>query len=89
VIGITAAAVNPFDETLPVLGLRESAQKPGLLRKHQVKLLLTARGRTMRDDPVALWWLLAEKTPPRSTGAYQTQAGLIALVVTAPRSRTT
>jgi len=37
----------------------------------------------MRRDPVALWWLLAEKTPPRSTDACQTQAGFILLVATA------
>lgn len=37
----------------------------------------------MRDDPVALWWRLAEKTPPCSTDACQTQTGLIFLVATA------
>lgn len=37
----------------------------------------------MRGDPIALWWLLAEKTPPRSTDACQTQAGLILLIATA------
>lgn len=74
---------NRENQTLPVLGLRESAQKAGLLRKHQGKLLLTTRGRAMRRDPVALWWLLAGKTPPRSTDACQTQAGLILLLATA------
>lgn len=66
-----------------LLDLRESAQKAGLLRKYRGKLLLTTQGRAMRDDPVALWWLLADKTPPRSTDACQTQAGLIVLVATA------
>ena len=51
--------------------------------KQQGKLLLTTRGRAMRCDPVALWWLLAGKTPPRSTDACQTQAGLILLIATA------
>jgi hypothetical protein len=37
----------------------------------------------MRCDPVALWWLLAGKTPPRSIDACQTQAGLILLIATA------
>lgn len=32
---------------------------------------------------MALWWLLAEKTPLRSTDACQAQAGLIVLVATA------
>lgn len=74
---------NRESQTLPVLDLRQSAQKAGLLRKYRGKLLLTAQGRAMRGDPVALWWLLAEKTPPRSTDACQTQAGLILLVATA------
>jgi hypothetical protein len=37
----------------------------------------------VRCDSVALWWLLAGKTPPRSTDACQTQAGLILLIATA------
>jgi hypothetical protein len=74
---------NRESQTLPVLDLRESAQKAGLLRKYRGKLLLTAQGRAMRGDPVALWWLLAEKTPPRCTDACQTHAGLILLVATA------
>ncbi|MGH4002096.1 MAG: plasmid pRiA4b ORF-3 family protein, partial [Pseudonocardiaceae bacterium] len=74
---------NRESQTLPVLNLRESAQKAGLLRKYRGKLLLTAQGHAMRRDPVALWWLLAEKTPPRCTDACQTQAGLIVLVATA------
>jgi hypothetical protein len=59
---------NRESQTLPVLDLRESAQKVGLLRKHRGKLLLTAQGRAMRSDPVALWSLLAGKTPPRAMG---------------------
>lgn len=74
---------NRESQTLPVLDLRESAQKAGLLRKYRGKLLLTAQGRAVRCDPVALWWLLAKKTPPRSTDACQTQAGLIFLIATA------
>jgi hypothetical protein len=74
---------NRESQTLPVLDLRESAQKVGLLRKHRGKLLLAVRGRAMRCDPVALWWLLAEKTPQRAIDACQTQAGLIVLVATA------
>jgi hypothetical protein len=35
---------NRESQTLPVLHLRESAQKAGLLRKYQGKLLLTVRG---------------------------------------------
>lgn len=41
---------NRESQTLPVLDLRESAQKAGLLRKHGGKVLLTAQGRAMRRD---------------------------------------
>lgn len=74
---------NRESQTLPVLHLRESAQKAGLLRKHRGKLLLTAQGVATRGDPVRLWWRLAEKTPPRSTDACEMQAGLIFLIATA------
>lgn len=73
-------------QTLPVLHLRESAQRAGLLRKHRGKLMLTARGRTARTDPVALWRQLAERTPPRPAAAWETQAGLILLLLTAAQN---
>ncbi len=73
-------------QTLPVLDLRQSAQRAGLLRKHRGTLLLTPRGRTARSDPVALWWQLAERTPPRSSAVWETQAGLILLLVTAAQN---
>lgn len=57
-----------------------------MLRKYRGKLLLTTQGRTLRGDPLALWWLLAQKTPPRSTDASQTQAGLLVLLATAAKS---
>lgn len=77
---------NRENQTLPVLDLRESAQKAGLLRKYRGKLLLTTQGRALRGDLLALWWLLAQKTPPRSTDACETQAGLLVLVATAAQS---
>jgi hypothetical protein len=51
------------------------------------KLLRTAQGLAMRGDPVRLWWRLVEKTPPHSTDACETQAGLIFLVATAAEIR--
>jgi hypothetical protein len=59
-------AGNREDLTYPVLDLRESAQRIGLLRKHRGRLLATARGRALRTDPVGLWWHLAERTPVAS-----------------------
>jgi hypothetical protein len=70
-------------QTLPVLHLRESATKMGLLRKHRGMLLATSRGRSLRDDPVGLWWQLAERMPLRSADRCETQAGLLLLTVIA------
>jgi hypothetical protein len=66
---------NRENQTMPVLHLRESAQKMGLLREHRGTLLLTQRGRMLRSDPVALWWQLAEMMPLRSTDECEKQAG--------------
>ena len=73
-------------QTLPVLNLRESAQAMGLLRKHRGMLVLTRRGRAVRNDPLALWWHLAEQMPPASRDDCETQAGLILLATLAARS---
>jgi len=74
---------NREDQTLPVLHLRESAQKLGLLRKYRGSLIPTSRGRAVRGNPLALWWQLAERMPVRSTEASQVQAGLLLLVAVA------
>ncbi len=50
-------------DTMPVLILRESAQRLGLLRKHHGRLLLTAAGRAARADPVRLRRHLAQRLP--------------------------
>ena len=70
---------NRENQTVPVLHLRESATRMGLLRKHRGRLLRTARGRAAATDPLALWWQLAERMPLRSADACETQAGLILL----------
>jgi Plasmid pRiA4b ORF-3-like protein len=67
-------------QTLPVLHLRESATKMGLLRKYRGMLLATSRGRALRGDPAGLWWYLAERMPPRSADRCEKQAGLLLLV---------
>jgi hypothetical protein len=73
-------------QTLPVLHLRESAQTMGLLRKYRGKLVLTPRGRAVRNDPLALWWHLAEQMPLASNHANETQAGLIYMATVATQS---
>lgn len=76
-------AGNREDLTYPVLHLRQSAQRMGLLRKHRGRLLATARGRTLRTDPVGLWWHLAERTPGASNDRCEYQAGLLYLAAVA------
>lgn len=73
-------------QTLPVLHLRESATKMGLLRKRRGILLLTSPARELRTDPVKLWWHLAERMPPRSPDRCETQAGLILLAALATQA---
>jgi hypothetical protein len=65
---------NREADTWPVLHLRESAQKLGLLRKHRGEQLCTARGRALRDDPAGLWWHLAEKMPVCAADPFASQA---------------
>jgi Plasmid pRiA4b ORF-3-like protein len=74
---------NREDLTIPVLHLRESAQRMGLLRKHRGRLLATARGKAVCRDPIALWWHLAERMPPLSNDRCERQAGLLYLLAVA------
>ncbi|MCV7150605.1 plasmid pRiA4b ORF-3 family protein [Mycobacterium pyrenivorans] len=74
---------NREDQTYPVLHLRESAQRAGLLRKHRGRLLATARGKALSRDPVGLWWHLAERTPVASADRSVHQAGLLYLAAVA------
>lgn len=74
---------NREDQTLPVLHLRESAQWAGLLRRYRGRLVRTARGRAALDDPVALWWHLAERTPPHASHRPELHADLALLLTVA------
>jgi hypothetical protein len=76
-------AGNREHQSEPVLFLRRSAQAVGLLRKNRGTLLLTSRGRALRDDPVALWWRLAEQTPPKTRDVAEMHAGLFYLLTVA------
>jgi hypothetical protein len=77
---------NRENQTLPVLHLRESATNMGLLRKRRGMLTLTSRARGLRDDPVALWWHLAERMPPKSPDPCESQAALILLAALAAQA---
>ena len=76
-------AGNREDLTYPVLHLRQSARRVGLLRKHHGRLLVTTRGKALRSDPVGLWWHLAERTPVASTDRCVYHAGLLYLAALA------
>jgi hypothetical protein len=77
---------NRESQTIPVLKLRESATRMGLLRKHRGQLLQTSRGRAVAADPLALWRHLAERMPLRSADPGQAQAGLLLLIAVAAGS---
>ena len=78
---------NREDQTLPVLLLREFAQRFGLLRKHRGSLLRTVAGRRLTDDPVGLWWHVAERLPLARNEAERIAGLLYQLAVAAERSR--
>jgi len=78
-------AGNREVQTLPVLLLRETATKMGLLRKLHGMLLPTTAGRKFRSDPVGLWWHLAERMPLKTSDRCAMQAGLIWLLAVAAR----
>jgi hypothetical protein len=77
---------NRESQTLPVLEFRESAMHVGLLRKHQGKLLLTPRARSLGDDPVALWRWLALSVPPAKAVPAVRDAGILLLAAVAGRA---
>lgn len=72
---------NREDLTQPVLKLRATAQRVGLLRVDRGQLKPTARGRRMAEDPVELWWHLARALPvhPHRPGRAEWQAGVLLL----------
>jgi Plasmid pRiA4b ORF-3-like protein len=74
---------NRENLTYPVLHLRLSAQRIGLLRKDRGRLRTTAKGRALRGDPVGLWWHLAQRLPVRSNDACAYQASLLYLAAVA------
>lgn len=70
-------------QTVPVLELRQSTIKTGLLRKEGRVMLPTLAGRAVRDDPLKLWWHLAENVPPRRAQPIELQATVLLLTAVA------
>ena len=73
---------NREDQTLPVFELREAVQRLGLVRKDRGQLLVTKLGRRLADDPLRLWWRLAEGLP-MGRGKPEREAGILYLVTVA------
>ena len=73
---------NREDVTLPVLELRESAQRFGLVRKYRGQLVPTKIGRAVSADPVGLWWHLANALPD-ARSEPQRHAGVLYLITVA------
>ncbi len=77
-------AFNRENQTLPILLLRENAQRLGLVRKLKGRLVLGAEAKKLLDDPVGLWFLLARSFARRHQHDYEQAAALLlALEVTA------
>jgi hypothetical protein len=75
------------EENTPVLDLRESAQRIGLVRKNRGQLLATKLGRKLVEDAGGLWWQLAAGLPD-ARSEPQRHAGLVyLLMVAAGRTR--
>jgi hypothetical protein len=78
---------NREDLTIPILELRESAQRFGLLRKNRGQLLVTKVGRSLVDDPVGLWRHVAARLPDARSEPERDAGTLYLLTVAAGRSR--
>ena len=71
---------NREDGTYPVLALRESAQALGLLRKANGRLTVTAAGRKLARDPMAMWRQLASRMPLEAVGSFGREVTVLTLV---------
>lgn len=71
--------LNREAHTLPVLVLRETLQRLGLLRRLKGRLLPTRAGRVLGADPVRLWWHVVGRLPLERSG-FDRDAALLALL---------
>jgi hypothetical protein len=75
-------AHNREYHTLPVLHLRHSARRMGLVRSHRGTLLRTVLGARLGQDPGRLWWHIAGRLPD-ARGEAEHDAGLLLLLAVA------
>lgn len=74
---------NREHHTAPVLELRESAMRFGLLRRRKGQLLLTPAGRALRQDAAGLFAHLAQCAPDAPEGAERDAGWLLLVAVVA------
>lgn len=79
---------NREDQTLPVLQLRESAQRLGLIRKIKGKVVLTSAAKRLLNDPAGLWLFLARSIAHRHRHDSERDAALLLLLEVAAGKRT-
>lgn len=70
-------AFNREELTRPILILRESAQRLGLIRKLKGRLVLGPAAKKLLDDPVGLWFLLARSFAHRQPREYEKAGALL------------
>jgi hypothetical protein len=75
-------AHNREFHTLPVLELRQSARRMGLIRSNRGLLLRTQLGVRLCQDPGRLWWHVASRLPEARDEAER-DAGLLLLLAVA------
>ena len=75
-------AMNRESLTPPVAELRRAAAHAGLVRVAKGRIHATARGTALADDPVALWWHLADRLPAGRRDDER-DAGLLVLLALA------
>ncbi len=76
-------AHNRENQTLPVLELRHSARRLGLVRIYRRILLRTSLGTRLRGDPGGLWWHIASRLPEARNDAEHDAGVLLLLAVAA------
>jgi len=74
-------------QTYPLLFLRETVTRLGLVRKYRGELLLTKRGSQLRNAPVELWHHLAARLPLERTDSGRDCALLLLMLVAAGEAR--
>ena len=81
--------VNREDQTFPILQLRDSAQRLGLLRKLKGRLVLGATVKKALDAPAEVWSCVVTDRAVRARSDAQQNANLLLAAEIARGTRTT